>query len=230
MNWVLIIVLLTLGLCVIHGYCRGFLRIVYSLVAWLLALVFVSWSTPYISRFLMENTRVYERVEAHCEETIRQSAAEKAEEQVQQTELAGLGLDLPDSVLEGIMQKTSGAADEFLEESGIYTKLAGALADFVIEGISFVGALILAGLLLYIVSALLGIVSRIPVLKGVNRFLGTFAGAIQGLLLIWVAFYIIALCSTNQTGKVLISYINENPFLTFLYENNFVLTVILNIF
>ena len=40
MNWVLIIVLLTLALCVIHGYCKGFLRIVYSLVAWLLALVF----------------------------------------------------------------------------------------------------------------------------------------------------------------------------------------------
>lgn len=232
MNWVLIIVLLTLALCVIHGYCKGFLRIVYSLIAWLLALVFVSWATPYICQFLLENTGIYETVEAHCEETIRQSAADKIETEAeeQQEELADLGLNLPDSVMEGILEKTSGAADEFLEESGIYTKLAGELANFVIEGISFLGALILAWLLLHIISELLGIVSRIPILKGMNRFLGTFAGAIQGLLFIWIAFYIVALCSTNEVGKGLVSYIYESPFLTFLYENNLVLTIILNFF
>lgn len=232
MNWVLIIVLLTLALCVIHGYCKGFLRIVYSLVAWLLALVFVSWATPYICQFLMENTGIYEAVEAHCEETIRQSAAEKLETETegQKEEFTNLGLSLPDSVMEGILEKTSGAADTFLEESGIYTQLAEGLANFVIEGISFMGALILAWLLLHIISELLGIVSHIPILKGINRFLGIFAGAIQGFLFVWIAFYVIALCSTGEIGKGLVSYIYESSFLTFLYENNLVLAVILNIF
>ncbi|MBP3488653.1 MAG: CvpA family protein [Roseburia sp.] len=239
MNWVLVIVLLTLALCVIHGYCRGFLRIAYSLVAWLIALAFVSWATPYISQFLVENTGIYEQVEAHCEEWVRQSAAEQiqtetgkmtSETESGKQELADLGLKLPDALLDGILEKTAGTADELLEQAGVYTQIAQELAGFVVQGISFVAALILAGLLLGIIQELLGIVSRIPVLKGVNRFLGTFAGAIQALLIIWIVFYIIALCSAGSTGRVLVSYIYESPFLIFLYENNLVLTIILSLF
>lgn len=46
MNWVLMLVLLVLVCCAIYGYTKGFLRIVFSLVAWVIVLVFVSWSTP----------------------------------------------------------------------------------------------------------------------------------------------------------------------------------------
>ena len=163
---------------------------------------------------------------------LQADAAEKLETETegQKEEFTNLGLSLPDSVMEGILEKTSGAADTFLEESGIYTQLAEGLANFVIEGISFMGALILAWLLLHIISELLGIVSHIPILKGINRFLGIFAGAIQGFLFVWIAFYVIALCSTGEIGKGLVSYIYESSFLTFLYENNLVLAVILNIF
>ena len=44
MNWVLMLVLLVLVCCAIYGYTKGFLRIVFSLVAWVIVLVFVSWA------------------------------------------------------------------------------------------------------------------------------------------------------------------------------------------
>lgn len=239
MNWVLIIVLLTLAFGILHGYHKGFLRIAYSLVAWLIALAFVSWVTPYVNQFLLDNTGIYEQVEVYCEEWVRESAAEQIETETGQAaseagigrqELADLGIKLPDTLLDEILDKTSGAADEFLEQTGVYTQIARGLAGFVVQGIAFVAALVLAGLMLGIIQELLGVVSRIPVLKGVNRLLGTFAGAIQALLIIWTVFYIIALCSAGDTGRVLIAYIYESPFLTFLYENNLVLTIILSIF
>lgn len=232
MNWVLILVLLTLIFSLIEGYRKGFLRIIYSLVSWIIVLVFVSWGTPYINQYLLENTSVYERVAAHCEEVVRQSANEQADVGMdkKKSELTDLGMNVPNSVIEGILQNTSGMADEFLEESGIYDQIAAGLANFVVEGISFVIALVLAWILVHIISQILGIVSHIPILKGVNRFLGIFAGGVHGMLLVWIAFYIIALCSTREVGKVLISYIYENQFLTFLYENNLVLAMILNFF
>lgn len=243
MNWILLLVLLTLVLSVIHGYWKGFLRIVYSLVSWILVLVFVSWATPYIHQFLLERTEIYERVEAHCEETMRESAGEQTQEIIRQTGerlgdglgiqdtgLADLGMRLPDSVVNGIMEKTAGAADEFLETNGVYTMAAQGMADFIVKGISFLLALIMAGILVHLIERVLGIVSHIPILKGVNRFLGLFAGGLHGLLLVWLAFYVIALCSAGEAGKVFTSYIYESPFLTFLYENNLVLTIIMNIF
>lgn len=39
MNWVLMLVLLVLVCCAIYGYTKGFLRIVFSLVAWVIVLL-----------------------------------------------------------------------------------------------------------------------------------------------------------------------------------------------
>lgn len=232
MNWILILVLVVLAISIIEGYRKGLLRIIYSLVSWVIVFVFVSWATPYITHFLMENTTIYERIEMHCEETVRQSAKEQTGVALEEKnrEISDLGMKVPEKVMNNILDRATGAADEFLEESGVYAEIARGLAEFLTEGISFLIALVLAGILVHIIAQLLGIVSHIPILKGINRFLGVFAGGIYGFILVWIAFYVIALCSTSESGRILVSYIYENPFLTFLYENNLVLTLILKYF
>lgn len=77
MNWVLMLVLLVLVCCAIYGYTKGFLRIVFSLVAWVIVLVFVSWATPHVSQWIQENTTIYEKIEAACEESVRRAAPGK---------------------------------------------------------------------------------------------------------------------------------------------------------
>ena len=47
----------------------------------------------------------------------------------------------------------------------------------------------------------------------------------EGLLIVWIAFYIVALCSTGETGRVIVSYINQSAFLKELYENNILLSL-----
>ena len=217
MNWVLMLVLLVLVCCAIYGYTKGFLRIVFSLVAWVIVLVFVSWATPHVSQWIQENTTIYEKIEAACEESVRRAAQGKMEEgAVEQYGEAGeLGLDLPESVMAQIV---SGA-------SGVYAGIAQSLAGFIVQGIAFVTVLILSWILVHVISALLGIVSHIPILKGVNRFTGMLAGLMQGLLIVWIAFYIVALCSAGETGRVIVSYINQSAFLKELYENNILLSL-----
>ena len=219
MNWVLMLVLLVLVCCAIYGYTKGFLRIVFSLVAWVIVLVFVSWATPHVSQWIQENTTIYEKIEAACEESVRRAAQGKMEEgAVEQYGEAGeLGLDLPESVMAQIVSGASGAADTVLAETGVYAGIAQSLA--------FVTVLILSWILVHVISALLGIVSHIPILKGVNRFTGMLAGLMQGLLIVWIAFYIVALCSAGETGRVIVSYINQSAFLKELYENNILLSL-----
>ena len=82
-------------------------------------------------------------------------------------------------------------------------------------------------IVLHFFSGILGIVSRIPIIRGINKYLGTVAGAIYGFVVVWIAFYVIALCSTSEVGGALISYIYESPFLTYIYENNLIVTLIM---
>ena len=225
MNWVLMLVLLVLVCCAIYGYTKGFLRIVFSLVAWVIVLVFVSWATPHVSQWIQENTTIYEKIEAACEESVRRAAQGKMEEGAAE-QYGGAGeLGLPESVMAQIVSGASGAADTVLAETGVYAGIAQSLAGFIVQGIAFVTVLILSWILVHVISALLGIVSHIPILKGVNRFTGMIAGLMEGLLIVWIAFYIVALCSTGETGRVIVSYINQSAFLKELYENNILLSL-----
>lgn len=229
MNWILILVLLIMVFSIIRGYRKGFLHIVYSLIAWLIALLFVAWTMPYINEYLVDHTMVYEKIEASFEEAIGQKAKEQTLAGVDEKgdELTSLGIKLPDAVIENILNKTAEAADEFMESSGVYTALAKSLAELVVKGIAFFTALFAAWILVHIISQLLGLVSRIPIIKGANRSLGLLAGGVYGLILVWLVFCIVTIGSASEFGSVVVSYIYENRFLTYLYENNLVLTLIL---
>lgn len=231
MNWVLVIVLLFLVWEMMRGYRRGLLRTLYSLVSWIIVLVFVMWATPYIDDYLLEHTTLYETIEAHCADEVRRTAENNTEQTIEVNtkyeQLSELGLNLPDSVLDDMLEKTGTAADEFLESSGVYDEIAKGIAGFIVEGISFFIALIAAWIIVDIISQLLGVVSKIPIIHGINKTLGIFAGGLYGFIVVWVVFYLIALGSTSELGGALISYIYQNPFLQFLYENNLVITILM---
>lgn len=223
MNWLLIVVLVIIILSTYHGYRKGFLRMVYSLVAWIFICVFVSWTIPYIADYLTKQTEIPERIQAECVERLKSTAGEKIEEEGEgagNTIAEELGINLPDSILEKLQEQTAGVAGELLEQSGIYDGIAETLTQFIVKGIAFFIALIIAGILSWGIQRLLGFVSDIPVIHGVNQGLGTMVGALYGLIFIWIGMYLIALCCTSEVGKLLYSYIQENRLLAALYENN----------
>ena len=242
MNWLLIIIVLLLALCVVNGYRKGFLRMMYSMVSWVIMFALVTWATPYINTFLRDNTSIYQTIAVYCEQQIREKTAKQIEQEAaavpgeaadetqpaagqqaegveqnngQPADLTKLGVKLPDSVMNNISEKTADLAGEALDASGIYAQVSVGMADFILNGISF------------FIAFAVGIVSRIPIIRGINKYLGTVAGAIYGFVVVWIAFYVIALCSTSEVGGALISYIYESPFLTYIYENNLIVALIM---
>ncbi len=70
MNWVLIVVLLIFLVCIIHGWAKGFLRLLFSLLSFIILIVVIGFVTPYISSFLKENTGIYAAIETRCAATL----------------------------------------------------------------------------------------------------------------------------------------------------------------
>ena len=93
--------------------------------------------------------------------------------------------------------------------------------------ISFVLVLLIAVISFHLLSVVLKVVEKLPLIGGINRLLGLFAGLVKGILFIWLAFAIIAMAGTTDIGIALISYIYESPLLIWVYENNFVLTLLM---
>lgn len=233
MNILDFIVLGIIVFCCYTGYRKGFLRVVYSLLSWFLVLAFVTWSTPYLTEYLETKTPLQTTIQEKCvtymETKTQEAVAEQTTEygQEQQKNLENEGIWLPESIMEEITGSAGGTVSEILQTSGVYDEVANIIAHYIIQGIAFFIALVIAGIFSHWLSKSLNLVSRIPVMRGVNKTLGLGAGAIKGLVIVWLIFCIITLCSTSELGDQFLTYINKSIFLSYLYENNILLQIIM---
>ena len=238
MNWLLIIVILVLAGNIVWGFSRGFLRVIYSMLAWIAILVFVTWATPYVANVLTEKTNIDNRIETNLDEKLHELVIGDTNGQKEDREpdaqnpgqgkknYRDLQMKLPDAVTNKLFD-TNKIADQILEGSGAYDVVAGRATDLVMRVISFVLVLLIAVISFHLLSVVLKVVEKLPLIGGINRLLGLFAGLVKGILIIWLAFAIIAMAGTTDIGIALISYIYESPLLIWVYENNFVLTLLM---
>ena len=234
MNWVLIAVIVILAGYTLTGYTKGFLKIIYSLVSWIVILAFVMFATPYIQDYLKNNTDIYNKVVTYCEEAIREKAEQKVESEngdtldaLTESEVYGLVSEmLPEELLENLQEQATEITDGIIEDYGLYNKTAVALADLFLQGISTLAAMIAGAIVSAMLSAVLGFIGKLPLIGFANSLLGLAAGAANGLLIIWIAFYLVAVLCTTEIGSNIIAQIYENEFLTYLYENNVVLSLL----
>ena len=235
MIWVLILVIAILAGYTIAGYTKGFVKIVYSLISWILILVVVTVASPQIENYLKNNTGIYEKVVEHCEENIREKTLRQLEKEegkgvttlTDNELLAKLMERLPAEAIEKVMGEASDAADRFMEEQGVYSALAISAADLIMRGISFLLSLILGVIVSILIQKLLGFISKLPLIGFAASICGLAAGAISGLILVWVLLFLVALMSTTNFGSTVISYIYENDFLIWLYENNILISILI---
>lgn len=233
MNWLLICVIAVVVLCALYGYWKGFLGILFSMVSVLLLLAMVTITTPYIDSFLEEHTSIRSTIEQQCLEHIRKTTGQQMDDTLtnekneKQKLLEDAGINLPDKAWEKVLDSGADATNDILETSGIYAAVAESMAHFLVNGIASVIALIAGVILLFVLGRLLNIVSRLPVIKEVNHFLGVASGLVLALTLIWLFFYFVTILCTSSFGIMITQYIRESTILTWLYENNMLLYLIM---
>ena len=142
MNWLLLVVVGLILFCAIRGWRRGLLRILYSLISVILLIGLISYATPYISSYIKNNTGIYTALEQHC----IQAFQERGQSSVSQTVSGNtdvVGVALPEQVASYI----TNSGNNLLEQSGIYEALGRKMADWILAGVSYFVALLLAGLI-----------------------------------------------------------------------------------
>jgi energy-coupling factor transporter transmembrane protein EcfT len=230
MNWVLILAILLVAGNIVWGYFRGFLRVIYSVVVWILIVVFVTWATPHVSEWITRHTAVDDRIEENLEERFRDLIQNDEDQETTDTseeDLEQLGIILPDSVLEKLVNPGR-VADELLQKGGVYQAVASEGTALAVRAISFGIVLVLAMIIFHLISFALGLVDKLPLIGEVDHTLGGVAGFVKSILLLWLIFAFIAMGSATELAQAWIGQIYESPLLIWFYENNFVLTILMS--
>lgn len=220
MNWLLILVVAILAVFTIHGYHRGFIRKIFSLFSIVIATLLVMEVLPYVSSY-MEKTPAYETIKSNYVENLRNNTDTELEEKDQIAELLGIPFVIAGNLFG---EEIKGAEEKVVEE--IYDVIGSKMADVTIKVISFIIVFLVIMIIMNIIIFALDLVAKLPVIKGLNKIAGLFAGAFEGFLVVWFCLLFITFFEGSQTGIMLHQLIKEDVFLSFLYHNNYVLKFI----
>ncbi len=233
-NWLLIIVIIIFAACIIMGATRGFLKISLSLFSTILLVALISFLNPHVSDVLSKYTPLQKTLEKKCKVAMFEKFSEEIEEaknpdmlsleeQIQYIEETYL----PSFIKERLIENNN---TQIYKELGVevFTDFASAyMARMVLRILSFLVTFFVALIAIRFLIAMAGIVEMIPVIGGINRLIGVAAGFVIALLIVWVLFLGLTLMNSTELGRAGVQMINENEWLSFLYEHNLLLHAIL---
>lgn len=221
MNWLLLAAAALIIFHVYDGAHRGFIRKAVSMASFVITLVLVTWLTPQITDFLSENTAVYSKVQEHCMKIFADKTYDEDEKSEQV--LAIEDMQLPKSIKERLLENNNHEVYDLLEVTGFYEYVGAYLARMMIHTFSYLLAFAIVWALLKAAMAALDVITKLPLLHGINQIAGAVLGGVQGIAIVWIVFLVVTVFCSGEIGKYFFELISESEFLTFLYENNMIM-------
>ena len=209
MSWLTFVLLALVLIFAVQGFRKGMLRMAISMVFFLMVLGVTSWLNPYISDFVREKTTWQISIEEKCNEVL-----------LEQLE----GRDDLQSITGQVSYIEELPVESFADYLGKY------LSYGIINGICFLISFAIATILMYMILYAVDILTALPVIGTLNRIGGICIGCIQGLIWIWVIFLIITIICDTPAGIYLQGQIRSDPILTWIYDNNMLMKIVLQIF
>ena len=212
----------------LYGHYRGFLRQCVSLGALLLTIILVKISAPYMTSFIRENPTVRQNAADFILEAAGWEAPSAEELQLPSAQRTAIEqMDLPQALKDMLLENNNNEIYQILGVQEFTDYVSSYLADILINVLAVIALFIIVFILVHFLIEWLDLVSRLPIISGLNPISGAIAGLAEGLLFLWAAGFVLSLCSATPTGQMLEAQIYESAWLTFLYRYN-AITIILS--
>lgn len=225
MNWLLILVAGVLIGNALWGYKKGFMKVALSLVSWVAVLVVVYIGTPIMADIIKANTPIEGIIEENFTMVINEA--------ITSANFEDIAAALPQEVRElldksGILNNLNGGdvlppdtAEKILESTG--------LAGSIISLLSAVVVAIVARIALLIAEFILGIAAKLPLIGPMDKLAGLGFGALKGLIWCWLILAIIGILALTGTNTELMALVHESEILTWLYDNNVIMNMLVKL-
>ncbi|MCQ2513180.1 MAG: CvpA family protein [Lachnospiraceae bacterium] len=228
-----IVVVLFLLFCIFNGYRKGFLRIILTTLALVVTIVAAGLIAPHFSKFLQTTfigRSVEKTIDSFVEKQIDDSAKDVIEKIKEAQEKVIDGLPLPIFMKKDIHEKNEKNGYMEYGVSNFKDYLSTRLSVMAIDAIAYIILLIGIYLILRILLRVIGVIGRVPIIRGVNRLFGAILGFVEGVLIIWCICLIVMAISHTTIGVKIVGVIEQSAILKLIYNNNLLLTAAKSIF
>lgn len=129
---------------------------------------------PYVNEFICENTSIYENVQENCRRFVEEKGNESSFVSGENQNTVINNMELPQLLTNGLLNNNTAEVYQYLAVTTFSDYIAQYLARMVVNGISFMISFVLATLLIRCITWMLNLISRLPIINGVNRLADAF--------------------------------------------------------
>ena len=219
-NFFEILVFLLLVLLIAYGYKNGLLKLSITILALLSSVIVLNVVNPYLRNQLQENTKINQFVLTTIYSKIGLADMHEDSSNKEGRNNAIDKLNVPTKVKDVLKRDDDRV---IYEKLGVYTfsdYIASYVTQMTVNAMSFMGSFILVWLVLGILFKGNKLLSKLPILGGMNQIFGAIAGLTIGLIIYWVVCIFIIAFSTTKLGSSLSAMVESSPFLVFLSRIN----------
>ncbi len=198
-------VIAIIAVCTFIGYKQGLVKSAIKILAFFIAIIVALALYKPVSKLVINNTSIDDNIKNVMIEKIKPEGVDKNQE-----------VDIGDNATLKIIGKATNTIEGIAETFTI--KL--------IETATLLLIFIIIKIALRFVTALTNLITRLPLLKQVNKLGGTLYGIIKGILLVYTILAVIYLITPLLQNNVT-ENINKSIITKTLYNNNIILNVII---
>lgn len=201
-----IIIIAIILLNIIIGYKKGLINVIFSICAFLVAIIITVLLYKPVSNIIIENTDIKDNIKSMI---INNS---KENENKEGTDTNYIQKYIENTVKE-VTEDAKTKATEVIAEN---------IATKGIEILTCIILFILTRIVLVILKFLTETLANIPIVKQCNEIGGLVYGIIKGLIIIYLLLTIIFLVISINGNGLIANAIEESYITKFLYNNNFI--------
>ena len=225
-NIVFILVILFFVVSMIVGYARGFIKTFFATFSLAIAVFVAVQGSPYVGKIL-QRTPIYTGIADQIEAGLNVSGTEDISKVSQQIDVINQ-YDIPDALKDALIENNNSQVYEALGITRFTEYVASYLTCLILNVISFLVLFVIVLIILKVIAASLDLISKLPVLHGMNKIGGLIFGLVHGLVNLWIICSILTIFASTSFGQFVFRQINENPFLGMIYNNNYLLIALSN--
>lgn len=229
-TWLGIAVLALIAAACIMGFQKGFVKEIVSVFFMLISFLLVWAVNPYVNTFVKEYTPVYDTIQEKCQTLVSEQIGNKKtldkEEQNQVME----NMELPDLLKNALVENNTAETYRYLAVSTFTEYISDSLAVMAVNGISFLISFVLSAAVIKLLGFILNVLTKLPVINGINKIAGAAVGGIKCIIFIWIAFLVLTLLCNTTLGQQGMALIQQDAFLNFLYSQNIFVKVFMSVF
>lgn len=205
----------------LYGHYRGLLRQCVSLGALVLTIITVKVATPYVTDFVKANPVIRENAAHFIMEVSGWQPPEESESILPAAQRMAIEeLKLPQSVKDVLLENNNSEFYRLLGVDQFGEYISTCLSDMLINTLGSVLVFAASYIVIHLVIHWLNLLSRLPIICGLNQMAGGIVGLAEGFLLLWLAGFILSFFTETPMGQMLEAQVNSSIWLSLIYRYN----------